>query len=92
MTVMAANVNEMLDTLEEEDYTAAVRYIEFLSVSRINKKNMESKKALKEMQALFSDDKGWDSEDDMLMDMAEFRRGRTNRSPKMMYDFLQSKS
>lgn len=76
MAAMAATVNEMLDTLEADDYTAAIRYIEFLSASRKREKSKASKQALKEIQSLFADDKGWDSEDDMLADMAEFRRER----------------
>ncbi len=76
MAPMAVTVNEMLDTLEEEDYKAAVRYIQFLSTTRKQENAEESKAALKEMQKLFADDKGWNSEEEMLADMAAFRRER----------------
>ncbi|MCD8196976.1 MAG: hypothetical protein LUE24_07420 [Lachnospiraceae bacterium] len=76
MAPMAMTVNEMLDTLEEEDYKAAVRYIQFLSTNRKQEKAQESKDALREMQRLFGDDKGWNSEEEMLEDMAAFRRDR----------------
>lgn len=36
----------------------------------------KSKAALAEIQGMFADDKRWDSEEDMLSDMAEFRRSR----------------
>ncbi len=74
MAPMATKVNEMLDTLEEEDYKAAISYIQFLSDSRKRKRAKESKVALKEIQSMFTDDKGWTSEEDMLEDMAAFRR------------------
>lgn len=76
MAPTAVAVNDLLNTLEEEDYKAAIRYIQFLSVSRKQEKARESKALLGEIQSLFADDKGWDSEDAMLKDMAEFRRGR----------------
>ncbi len=78
MAPMATKVNEMLDTLDEEDYKAAISYIQFLSDSRKRKKAKESKAALKEIQSMFTDDKGWSSEEEMLEDMAAFRRERVN--------------
>lgn len=76
MAPTAALVNDLLSTLEEEDYNAAIRYIQFLSVTRKQTKAEKSKAALAEIQDMFADDKGWDSEEDMLADMAEFRRSR----------------
>ena len=76
MTAMAVAVNEMLDTLDVDDYNAALRYIEFLSVSRKREKSKASKNALSEIQQMFQDDQRWDSEDEMLAEMAEFRRER----------------
>jgi hypothetical protein len=48
-------------------YNTAVSFIQYLSYSRKNKKATDSQK-------MFSDDKGWDSEDDMIADMAAFRK------------------
>ena len=76
MTATALAINKMLDTLDADDYNAAIRYIEFLSVSRKREKSRESRKLMEEIQQMFSDDKGWNSEDEMLADMAEFRRER----------------
>ena len=77
MAPTAANVNNLLNSLEEEDYNAAIRYIQFLAVSRRQQKAQQSKSLLQEIQSMFSgEDKGWASEEDMLKDMAEFRRER----------------
>ena len=35
-----------------------------------------AKETLRQIQEMFADDKGWDSEEDMLKDMADFRRKR----------------
>lgn len=76
MAPTAILVNDLLSTLEEEDYSAAIRYIQFLSVTRKQTKAEKSKAAMAEIQSMFADDKGWDSEEEMLADMAEFRRSR----------------
>lgn len=74
MIPMFVTVNDMLKNLEEEDYKAAIRFIEYLSASRKEKKAAESKKILTEIQGMFSDNKGWDSEQSMIEDLADFRR------------------
>lgn len=76
MAPTAVFVNNLLDTLEEEDFNEAIRYIEYLSASRKQEKAKQSKALLAEIQGMFSKDKGWESEDAMLKDMAEFRRER----------------
>lgn len=73
----AVAVTDLLNTLEEEDYKSAVRYIQFLSVSRKQEKAKYSKEALKEIQNMFADfDTGWNTEEEMIKEMAEFRRKR----------------
>lgn len=72
----SALVNNMLDNLEEEDYRAAISFIEYLSSARRKKRAEESEKILSEIQNIFEDDKGWDSEESMIKDMAVFRRER----------------
>ena len=76
MAPLAATVNDMLNSLEEEDFKTAISFIEYLSTSRKKKHAEESKAALLEMQKIFSEDKGWDSEESMLEDMAAFRKER----------------
>ena len=76
MAPTATMVNELLNTLETEDYNTAISFIQFLSLSRKKEKEEKSLAALKEIQSMFSDDKTWSSEDEMLKEMAEFRRER----------------
>ena len=72
----SVQINNMLDNLEEEDYRAAISFIEYLSSVRKKKRAEESEKILSEIQNIFEGDKGWDSEESMLKDMAVFRRER----------------
>ncbi len=74
MAPTAIAVNDLLNTLEEEDLMSALSYIQFLSVNRKKAKAERSKVAMKEIQEMFADDKGWESEEEMLADMAEFRK------------------
>lgn len=76
MAPTAAMVNELLNTLETEDYNTAISFIQFLSLSRKKQKEEKSLAALKEIRNMFSDDKTWSGEDEMLKEMAEFRRER----------------
>lgn len=69
-------INNMLYTLDEEDYNTAISFIQFLSDSRKKKKAEQSQRILSEIQEMFSDDKGWSSENAMLNDMANFRKER----------------
>ena len=69
-------VENRLNDLEEEDYKIALNFIEFLAVSRKKKRAEESKKILLEIQGLFTGDEGWVSEEEMLKEMADFRRKR----------------
>jgi phage-related protein len=70
---MAAEFSEIIETLTEEDLRSALDYVRFLSVSRKKK----AKATLKQIQGLFAEDKGWKNEQEMLADMANFRRTRT---------------
>ncbi len=74
----AAMVSDMLNNLEEEDYRTAISFIEYLASSRKKKRTEESKNTLTEIQKMFADNKGWDSEESMIEDMAAFRRERMN--------------
>lgn len=76
MAPTAAMVYDLLDTLEVEDYNSVIDYIRFLSDSRKKAKIQRSLNALAEIQNMFSDDKGWNSEEEMLADMAKFRKER----------------
>jgi hypothetical protein len=66
----------MLDKLDEEDYNMVVTFIQYLSDSQKKRKAEASKKILKEIQNMFSCDRGWDDEESMIADMAAFRKER----------------
>lgn len=76
MAPKALVVNDLLNTLEDEDYNTVISFIEFLSNSRKKERANKSVSTLKQIQNMFSDDKGWDSEESMIADMAEFRKER----------------
>jgi hypothetical protein len=42
----------------------------------VKEKSMSAKSVLSEIQGMFAEDKGWASEDEMLKDLAGFRRER----------------
>lgn len=76
MVENAAMVNKLLNTLEDEDYGKAVSYIQFLSESRRKQKERKAAEVMDEIQSVLGGEKGWESEEAMLEDMAKFRRER----------------
>ena len=72
MSIPASKLTQMIKMLTEEDYSAAIKYIEFLISSR----KQTTKATIRQIQEMFTDNKGWDSEEEMLSDMAGFRRSR----------------
>lgn len=76
MPPKAILLNDMLNTLEEEDYDTIMGYIQLLSATRKKERAMRTIAAMDEFQSIIGEDVGWDSEEDMLKDMAAFRRGR----------------
>lgn len=75
MSMTQNNLAEAIETLTGEYRAAAVSYIEYLA--REQKKNASG--TLREIQFMFADDKGWESEEAMLRDMAQFRRERLSK-------------
>lgn len=76
MAPTAATVNELLNTLEKEDYQTAVSFIQFLATQREKERSENSKSVLHQIQNMFADDKGWNTEQNMIEEMAAFRRER----------------
>lgn len=76
MSSDAIMINDILENLDEEDYRIAITFLQYLSDMKKKKKAKESNEILSQIQGLFSDDKGWDSEKQMLADMAAFRKKR----------------
>lgn len=69
-------VNDLLNTLEEDDYNMAISYIRFLSDARKKAKVKRAAEVMEQIQSIVGEDKGWESEDEMLADMAAFRKER----------------
>lgn len=79
MPPKATILNDMLNTLEDNDYDTIMDYIRLLSAVRKKERAMQTIAAMDEFQSLIGENTGWDSEEDMLNDMADFRRERLSR-------------
>jgi hypothetical protein len=79
MALATTKINNLLDSLEDEDYNIVISFIQYLSETRKKKNAEKSKEILSEIQDIFTDDKGWDTEERMLEEMASFRREKINR-------------
>ena len=66
---------QMIAMLNDEYRIAAVKYVEYL----VQAQKIKAKGTLHQIQAVFADDKGWNSEQEMIADMANFRRERLAR-------------
>ena len=75
-TFNALQLNQMLASLNNEDLKKAISYIEFLSEQRAKAEADRNERIIHEIQELIGNDKGRDSEEEMIKDMAEFRRNR----------------
>ena len=75
-TFNALQLNQMLASLNNEDLKKAISYIEFLSEQRAKAEADRNERIIHEIQELIGNDKGWDSEEEMIKDIAEFRRNR----------------
>ena len=62
MSVTASKLAQMMKTLTEEDYSAVIKYVEFLISSR----KQTTKATIQQIQEMFTDNKGWNSEEEML--------------------------
>lgn len=76
MSPKAIMLNDMLNTLEEKDYDTIIEYIRLLSATRKKERAMQTIAAMDEFQNIIGENVGWTSEEDMLKDMADFRRRR----------------
>lgn len=76
MSSDAVMVNNLLEKLDEEDYKIALTFLQYLSDMKKKRKAQENKEILSQIQGMFNEDKGWESEENMIADMAAFRRER----------------
>lgn len=76
MYAQTMNIQEMLTLLNQESYKLAISYIQELIEKQEKEKVAHSRRMLDEINAMFAEDKGWDSEEEMLKDLANIRRKR----------------
>lgn len=72
---MPTAVLEKYNTLTDELKSEVNDFIDFLLAK--SEKKIKAKETLSEIQNLFKDDKGWNSEEEMIEDMRKFRLSRT---------------
>lgn len=76
MSELVMELNNMIEGLEEADVRQIITFVGFLSDQKKKKEASQNIEALKEMQELFKDDKGWASEEEMIADLKAFRKQR----------------
>ena len=77
----ALELNRLLSGLNNEDLKKAISYVEFLYEQRRKEDTDRNGRIMREIQSMIGEDKGWSSEEDMIKDMAEFRRSRMSENP-----------
>ncbi len=78
MSEAVVDVGGMMRSLNAENYKLAVRFIRSL-VERQNKEIQQKADVLSEIQSLMQEERPWQTEEEMLADMAQFRRERMQR-------------
>ena len=80
MDASVQTVQSLLDKLNPENLQTALRFIQFLQQTQKEKTDTENLRVFEQLQDMFKEDKGgYSSEEDMISDLAQFRRGRLNR-------------
>lgn len=74
--VAVKEITTLLKDLDTEDYSDVIDYIKLLAKNRKKQRALETIAAMNEFQSLLGGDKGWNSEEEMIKDMAEFRKSR----------------
>ena len=76
MAPSAMLIEDLLSKLNEEDCQTAISFIEYLSDKRQKAREQEVKSLFDEFQSVLDGERGWESEEDMLKEMAQFRKER----------------
>lgn len=66
----------LIETLDEKSCEEAITYMEFLQEKTRREKAQKVDMLMSEINKMFEDDKGWASEEEMIADLANFRRNR----------------
>ena len=76
MTVMEKKINSMLTTLDEKQVEDVLKYVEYLVFLKEKETKSDNASRIAQIQDLLAGDNVWKNEDEMLAEMAEFRRRR----------------
>ena len=77
MDATIQTIQGMLNTLNADNLKTAMRFIQFLQSTQNENVIAKNSAAFNQLQTLFDDDKGgYVSEDDVIQDLAAFRRER----------------
>lgn len=69
-------ITDMLSGLSDNSRNSAYDYIRYLWEREGPQRQERAREAFEQVDAMIGDNKGWDSEEDMIRDLAEFRRSR----------------
>ena len=77
MDATVQTIQEMLNTLNADNLKTAMRFIQFLQTTQNETGVANNTANFNQLQTMFADDKGgYDSEEDVIQDLAQFRRER----------------
>ena len=76
MLIRVMEIFTLLETLETEDYSIILDYVKLIAQNRKRQRALETIAAINEFHSVLNGDKGWESEEEMLKDMADSRRKR----------------
>ena len=71
-----ADIARMLEGLDEEDRRSASDYVVYLFTTRGQRRTERTQRAFDQIDSILGGDGGWESKEDMVSEMAEFRWSR----------------
>lgn len=66
----------LIEALDEQSCEEAISYMEFLQEKKRREKVQKVDMLMNEFQKIIGENKGWSSEEEMIADLADFRRNR----------------
>ena len=80
--ISVSAITGMFESLSEEDQISALDYIQYLRDRAGRRKAEQARRAFEEVDRLLNGDTGWASEEEMIADLAQFRRERESARAK----------
>lgn len=78
MTAMALQLNSMLGSLDDTEIGEVIKYVEYIVYTKQYKTGNSAAEKIQNLQKLFATKQVWTDENEMLKDLADFRRGRAS--------------